>query len=206
MAGLGVSSKRLSGGTECEATASETKETGGLPGLLSLTMGPAGQGHCVRAHAVIWVTPTTCGCLPGLTSTAHCPPRPGPQQEGDRASPSLPAPGTVRTALRHSMGLQLAGPSSQGSTAGRVRSESGKRGAAPLDKRTFSKAKGHHGCRCAALHGGWWHLCQPGPRAPPNAEGKATRPGLAAAPQSAPSLVRPMPTSEGQLRRGAKWQ
>lgn len=86
---------------------------------------------------------------------AHCPPRPGPQQEGPRA----PRHGTH--------GLQPAGPSRRGALRGRERS-AGRCPwtSAPSAARRATAAAG------APPRGGWGRLCGPGPRAPPNAEAK----------------------------------
>lgn len=58
-------------GWQDAGTASET-ETGCMPAHHHGAR--RARPPCV-AHAATWATPTTCGCLPVLTSTAHCPPR-----------------------------------------------------------------------------------------------------------------------------------
>lgn len=169
-AGLAVSSEWPSGMAGREGTSSET-ETGCTPARHHGAR--RARPPCV-AHAVTWATPTTGGCLPVLTSTAHCPPRASGWQ--------VPVAGGAEGAC--ALGARELGCCCPGQAH-------------------LLKSEGSPRLQVRRPPGGWSALSAR-TTGPSECGGKATRPGIVAAPQSVPSLVRPMPTSEGQPRQGTE--
>lgn len=120
---------------------------------------------------------------------------------GDANDLRLP-PGPDEHGALPATGLRLAGPSGRGSRGG-VCARSQGAGCCCPGQAHLLKSEGSPRLQVRRPPGGWSALSAR-TTGPSECGGKATRPGIVAAPQSVPSLVRPMPTSEGQLRQGTE--